>query len=77
MAVQLLMELSECSPVLDVIGDIQGCIFYLVIRSLEDNQIAALARELLDKLSFSYDNVIQMAKANYFKPLLRLLSSGA
>jgi hypothetical protein len=34
------------------------------------------AEELLENLSFLDQNVVLMDKANYFKPLLRLLSAG-
>jgi hypothetical protein len=42
----------------------------------DDNQAAEDATELLDNLSYSDQNVIQMAKANYFKHLLQRLSTG-
>ncbi|EEF46572.1 ubiquitin-protein ligase, putative [Ricinus communis] len=61
----------------DSIGNIQGCILLLVTTSnSDDNDAANKAEELLQNLSFLNQNVIQMAKANYFKPLLQLLSSG-
>jgi hypothetical protein len=42
----------------------------------DDNQAAEDATELLDNLSYSDQNVILMAKANYFKHLLQHLTSG-
>ncbi|XVF12712.1 hypothetical protein REPUB_Repub08aG0143000 [Reevesia pubescens] len=77
LALQLLLELSRISAVRDVIGTIQGCIF-LVVTMLNsgDAQASEDSRELLDNLSFLDQNVIEMAKANFFKPLLQLLSSG-
>ena len=77
LALQLLLELSRSNLVRDFIGNVQGCIFLLVtISSGDDTQAAKDAKELLENLSFLDQNVIQMARANYFKPLLRLLSSG-
>jgi hypothetical protein len=46
------------------------------MASSDDNQAAADAQELLENLSFSDPNIIQMAKANYFKHLLQRLSTG-
>lgn len=77
LALQLLLELSRNDLVRDLIGDIQACIFLLVTTlNSDDVQAAKGAEELLENLSFRNQNVIQMAKANYFKPLLQLLSSG-
>jgi hypothetical protein len=42
----------------------------------EEIQAAKDAEELLENLSFLDQNVVLMDKANYFKPLLRLLSAG-
>lgn len=77
LAVALLLELSKSDLVRDSIGKVQGCILLLVtMLSSDDNQAARDARELLENLSFSDQNIIQMAKANYFKYLLQRLSSG-
>ncbi|XP_022018187.1 U-box domain-containing protein 44-like isoform X2 [Helianthus annuus] len=58
--------------------DAKGCILLLVTMSNnDDTQAATRAHELLAQLSFSDQNVIQMAKANYFTHLLRRLSSGS
>lgn len=46
------------------------------MSSGDDNQAAKDATELLENLSYSDQNVIQMAKANYFKHLLQRLSTG-
>ncbi|THG04828.1 hypothetical protein TEA_010442 [Camellia sinensis var. sinensis] len=76
LAVALLLELSKSEIVQDCIGKVQGCILLLVTMSSSDeSQAAKDARELLENLSFSNQNVIQMAKANYFKHLLQHLSS--
>lgn len=77
LALQLLLELSRNNAVRDLIGNIQACIFLLVTTlNSEEIEAARDAGELLENLSFLDQNVIEMAKANYFKPLLRLLSSG-
>ncbi|KAA8520777.1 hypothetical protein F0562_014951 [Nyssa sinensis] len=77
LAVALLLELSRSESVRDCIGKVQGCILLLVTMSSSDDIRAARdASELLENLSFSDQNVIQMAKANYFKHLLQRLSSG-
>ncbi|GLU21299.1 hypothetical protein SLE2022_374450 [Rubroshorea leprosula] len=77
LALQLLLQLSRCKEVREVIGTIQGSILLLVsLLNSDDSQASGDAKELLDNLSFLHQNVIDMAKANYFKPLLQLLSSG-
>ncbi|KAL5538862.1 hypothetical protein UlMin_043559 [Ulmus minor] len=77
LAVTLLLELSQYNLVRNFIGKVQGCILLLVTMSnSNDNQASRDAQELLENLSFSDENVIQMAKANYFKHLLQRLSTG-
>ncbi|PSS03918.1 U-box domain-containing protein [Actinidia chinensis var. chinensis] len=77
LAVVLLLELSKSELVRDCIGKVQGCLLLLVAKSRSDeSEVAEKARELLENLSFSNENVVQMAKANYFKHLLQHLSSG-
>ncbi|EOY23638.1 hypothetical protein QUC31_008359 [Theobroma cacao] len=77
LALQLLLQLSRSSAGRDAIGTIQGCIFLVVtMLNSDDAQASGDSRELLDNLSFLDQNIIEMAKANYFKPLLQLLSSG-
>lgn len=77
LALQLLLQLSRNNVLRDVIGTVQGCIFLLVTMSnSNDTQASRDAQELLENLSSLEQNVIQMAKANYFKPLLQLLASG-
>ncbi|XP_076954489.1 U-box domain-containing protein 24-like [Bidens hawaiensis] len=78
LAAELLLELSRNETLKNYIGMVQGCILLLVTMSnSDDTQAATRANELLDKLSFSDQNVIQMAKANYFTHLLHRLSSGS
>ncbi|KAK6918180.1 U-box domain [Dillenia turbinata] len=77
LAVALLLELSKSDLIRDQIGKVQGCIFLLVTMSgSDDGQAAGDALKLLDNLAFSEENVVQMAKANYFKYLLQRLDSG-
>ncbi|XVF22323.1 hypothetical protein REPUB_Repub12eG0163200 [Reevesia pubescens] len=77
LAVALLLELSKYNVLPDSIGKVQGCIFLLVtMASGDDNQAARDAEKILENLSFSDQNIIQMAKANYFKHLLQRLSTG-
>lgn len=78
LAVGLLLELAKSESIRDCIGEVQGCIFYLVnLTRSDDNQASRDAKDVLKNLSISDDNVIQMAKANYFKYLLQRLSSGS
>lgn len=77
LAVAFLLELSKNEFSRQSIGKVKGCIIYLVTMSNStDSQAARDARDLLQNLSFSDDNVIQMAKTNYFEHLLERLSSG-
>ncbi|KAM1472191.1 hypothetical protein ACFX14_042225 [Malus domestica] len=77
LALQLLLVLSATRAARDLMGNVQGCILLLVtMLSSEDSQVIRDVNELLENLSFVDQNIIQMAKANYFKPLLKLLSSG-
>ncbi|MCL7043797.1 hypothetical protein MKW94_010099, partial [Papaver nudicaule] len=76
LAVALLLELSKSNLVREHIGKTQGCILLLVtISSSDDGQAARDSKELLENLSFLDQNIIEMAKSNYFKPLLHRLSS--
>lgn len=77
LAVALLLELSKVDNIRDRIGKAQGAILLLVtISNSESAQAAKDARDLLENLSFSDEYVVQMAKSNYFRPLIRRLSSG-
>ncbi|KAK9122230.1 hypothetical protein Syun_019847 [Stephania yunnanensis] len=79
LAVALLLELSKNERICNYIGKIQGCVFLLVtmLSSNNDSQAASDAKDLLENLAVHDENVILMAKANYFKPLLQRLSSGS
>ncbi|KAK4418484.1 U-box domain-containing protein 43 [Sesamum alatum] len=76
LAVTLLLELSKCRAVRDCIGKVQGCILLLVtMLGNTDREAAKHAKYVLDNLSYSDDNVVLMAKNNYFRYLLERLSS--
>ncbi|KAF9667294.1 hypothetical protein SADUNF_Sadunf15G0007800 [Salix dunnii] len=76
LALQLLLEQSRHHVVLDLIENIQACIFLPVtLLNSDEIQAAKDAEELLENLSFVNQNVILMAQANYFKPSLRLFSA--
>ncbi|XP_077248495.1 U-box domain-containing protein 44-like isoform X2 [Tasmannia lanceolata] len=76
LAVALLLELSKIDVVRNHIGEVRGCILLIVNLSNSENpQAAEDAMEVLENLSFLDQNVLQMAMANYFKPLLQRLSS--
>ncbi|XP_071710315.1 U-box domain-containing protein 44-like [Rutidosis leptorrhynchoides] len=78
LALQLLVVLSENDSARNIIGSSQGCILLLVtIFNGEDHQAAIDAKQLLENLSFDHQNIVQMARANYFGPFLHLLSSGS
>eukprot|EP00252_Welwitschia_mirabilis_P002974 TRINITY_DN12995_c0_g1_i1.p1 TRINITY_DN12995_c0_g1~~TRINITY_DN12995_c0_g1_i1.p1 ORF type:complete len:1010 (-),score=235.47 TRINITY_DN12995_c0_g1_i1:261-3290(-) len=77
-AVCLLFELSRNSDICKQIGKAQGCIFLLVTMSNSDNSHAGrIAKEILKNLSYSEHHIIQMAEANYFKPMLQKLIEGS
>ncbi|GLJ56103.1 hypothetical protein SUGI_1204440 [Cryptomeria japonica] len=77
-AVALLLELSKDKDVCEQIGKVQGCILLLVTMSNNDNpQASKSAMEILENLSYSERNVVQMAEANYFKPLIQRLNEGS
>ncbi|KAI3981909.1 hypothetical protein MKX01_041172 [Papaver californicum] len=65
--VALLLELSKSNLVCDHIGKTQGCILLLV--TISSKSFWRISRPL-------DQNIIEMAKSNYFKPLLHRLSSG-
>lgn len=76
-AVDLLLEISKDMTSCEQIGKGQGCILLLVTMSNSDNPKAAKdAKEVLENLSYSEQNVVQMAQANYFKPLIQNLREG-
>lgn len=77
LALELLLQLSKSKIVCSLIGNSQGSILLLVsMLKGDDVEAAKNAHELLENLSFLDQNVIEMAKANYLKPLLLKLSTG-
>lgn len=76
-AVALLLELSKNLNVAGQIGRIQGCILLLITMLNSENQQAVEdANELLENLSSNDQNVVQMAEANHFEPLIQRLTEG-
>lgn len=77
-AVALLLQLVQCEWIRDKIGSVNGCILLLVtISNGDSNQTSSDAEKLLEILSSCDENVVHMAKANYFNPLIKLLNSGS
>jgi hypothetical protein len=73
------MELSTDASARARIGKARGCILLLVTllgNAASDPESAAAARKLLATLSDDLQNVVQMAEANYFKPLVHSLLHG-
>lgn len=76
-AVALLSNLSDVPAVRRIIGRIQGCTVMLVsIFNVEDQKGSDDAGRLLNALSNSTQNVLNMAEAGYFKPLIQYLREG-
>jgi len=76
-AVGLLSELADISAVRRRIGRIQGCIVMLVTMQNGDDPTASQdAAKLLVALSSNPQNVLHMAEAGYFKPLVHCLKEG-
>lgn len=77
LALQLLLELSRSICARNLIGSVQGCILLLVtLANSDDAQASRHALEVLDNLAFLDENVVQMARTKFFKPLLHRLSKG-
>ncbi|XP_074576222.1 U-box domain-containing protein 44-like isoform X2 [Curcuma longa] len=77
-AVGLLLDLSEVLKVRQRIGRIQGCMVMLVtLRNGEDSIASEYAGRLLVVLSGNAHNVLLMAEAGYFSPLVRYLKEGS
>lgn len=75
--VGLLLELCDLVNVRRRLGRIQGCIVMLVSILKGDDQIASYdARKLLNVLSGNTQNVLYMAEAGYFKPMVQHLIEG-
>ncbi|KAF8398286.1 hypothetical protein HHK36_017213 [Tetracentron sinense] len=77
-AVGLLLALSDIQAVRRRIGRIQGCIVMLVALFNGDDPLASCdAGKLLNALSSNAQNVLHMAEAGYFKPLVQYLKEGS
>ncbi|EFJ37231.1 hypothetical protein SELMODRAFT_77081 [Selaginella moellendorffii] len=76
-AVKLLLELSKVPRICDQIGKAQGCILLLATLRNEIESAVQDATALLDALSNNSQNVVQMAEANYFRPLAVRLAEGS
>ncbi|KAK9123233.1 hypothetical protein Sjap_012835 [Stephania japonica] len=76
-AVGLLSDLLEVSGVRRRIGRIQGCIVMLVSLLNGDDVLASRAAgKVLCALSSNTQDVLHMAEAGYFKPLVKQLKEG-
>ncbi|KAI3900318.1 hypothetical protein MKW92_034275 [Papaver armeniacum] len=77
-AVGLLLHLSEIVEVRRRIGRIKGCIIMLVALLNGENQLASCdAGKLLNALSSNTQDVLHMAEAGYFRPLVHHLKEGS
>lgn len=76
-AAGLLSDLSGVPSVSQRMGRVQGCILMLVtLLDGDDHLASADARKILDALSAHTQNVLLMAEAGYFKPMLQHLKRG-
>ncbi|XP_068659311.1 U-box domain-containing protein 44-like isoform X3 [Aristolochia californica] len=76
-AVGLLLTLSEVQKVRRRIGKVQGCIVMLVsLLNGEDPCASSDAAKVLNALSNNTQNVLHMAEAGYFKPLVQYFHEG-
>lgn len=77
-AVGVLLSLSDLPAARRRLGKIQGCIVMLVaILHGEDSVTSVDASKLLNALSSNTQNVLHMAEAGYFKPLVQYLKEGS
>ncbi|XP_043692472.1 U-box domain-containing protein 44-like [Telopea speciosissima] len=77
-AVGLLLALAEVPAVRRRLGRIQGCILMLVaVHNGFDPHSSQDAGKLLNILSSNTQNVLHMAEAGYFKPLIEYLREGS
>ncbi|KAJ4951844.1 hypothetical protein NE237_028676 [Protea cynaroides] len=77
-AVGLLLALSEVPAVRRRLGRIRGCILMLVaVHNGCDLHSSQDAAKLLKVLSNNTQNVLHMAEAGYFKPLIEYLRAGS
>ncbi|KAJ0976157.1 hypothetical protein J5N97_018122 [Dioscorea zingiberensis] len=77
-AVGLLLDLSEILKVRQRIGRVQGCIVMLVAMLNGDDPSASCdAGKILGSLSGNTQNVLLMAEAGFFVPLVQYLKEGS
>ncbi|CAL4945563.1 unnamed protein product [Urochloa decumbens] len=77
-AIQVLLDLSEIPQVRQRIGRIKGCIVMLVtLRNAHESGTNDDADKLLHILSSNPQNVLLMAEAGYFRPLIQYLKEGS
>lgn len=77
LALKLLLELSTSAFIMDLIDSVQGCILLLVtLANSDDAQASRCAQEVLYNLAILDQNVIEMARAKFFRPLLHRLREG-
>ncbi|XP_037408371.1 U-box domain-containing protein 24-like [Triticum dicoccoides] len=77
-AIVLLLDLSDIPQVRQRIGRIKGCIVMLVtLRNAHESGTYDDAEKLLHILSCNPQNVLLMAEAGYFRPLIHYLKEGS
>lgn len=76
-AIAVLLDLSDIPQVRQRIGRIKGCIVMLVtLRNADESGTNDDAEKLLHILSSNPQNVLLMAEAGYFLPLIQYLKEG-
>ncbi|KAL6613813.1 hypothetical protein ACP70R_036083 [Stipagrostis hirtigluma subsp. patula] len=77
-AIAVLLDLSGIPQVRQRIGRIKGCIVMLVtLRNVHESGTEDDAEKLLHILSSNPQNVLLMAEAGYFRPLIHYLKEGS
>ncbi|KAK3162998.1 hypothetical protein QOZ80_1BG0096370 [Eleusine coracana subsp. coracana] len=77
-AIAVLLDLTEIPQVRQRIGRIKGCIIMLVtLRNAHESGTNDDADKLLHILSSNPQNVLLMAEAGYFRPLIHYLKEGS
>ncbi|XP_066313270.1 U-box domain-containing protein 43-like [Miscanthus floridulus] len=77
-AIAVLLDLSDIPQVRQRIGRIKGCIVMLVtLRNAHESGTVDDAEKLLSILSSNPQNVLLMAEAGYFLPLIQYLKQGS
>ncbi|RCV29035.1 hypothetical protein SETIT_5G450900v2 [Setaria italica] len=77
-AIAVLLDLSDIPQVRQRIGRIKGCIVMLVtLRNAHESGTNDDAEKLLHILSSNPQNVLLMAEAGYFRPMIEYLKEGS